>query len=969
MSNPGTDNLVISGLNVFGFSHAGDFTISASPLPITITPGASTTINLTFKPGAIGSRSATLSIADNAAGSPHTVALTGTGTAPVMKVLPQSVIFGSQAVDSASNPRIVTVSNDGTGPMVVSAIAISGSAASDFAANAGALPVVIQPGASISLSVTFLPSATGSRLGTLTLAHDAEGGSTALPLSGTGIVSGPALNANPASLSFGNQQVGSTSAALMMLLENPGTENLVVSGLTISGTHAAEFAVNAPALPITIIPGGSVLLHVAFTPAAPGARSATLQVTHNAAESPLTAPLSGTGVAPVIELAPSSVNFGEQTVNTPSAPRFVTVNNSGTGPLTIFGISIIGSADSEFTVTSGTLPITVAPGGSTTLSVVFRPTALGSRPATLVISNNAIGTPHMLALSGQGLGTDATIAVNPLALNFESQVLNTTSAPQAVMVSNLGTKNLTVSSLSLSGPNTGDFQLAASALPIVILPGNSTTIQVRFSPQQNGVRSATLNILSDADNASPSVALTGTGFSAGAAINFSPQSLSFPDQPIGIASQPVYLTVSNIGSGNLVISELAISGVNASEFQLFGTVLPLTIAPSSSSVIGVVFTPLASGSRSASLNITDNAVGSPHVVPLTAAGSQPIATVNPGSINFGSRPALTISPPIGVVITNSGNAPLVVSSVSISPPTAVQFQVSAPPQPFTIAPGSSSTVNVTFAPTAAEPYSAQLIIHHNATGSPASVALSGSGTTVGIGIAPSSVNFGNQQLNVSSPASEVVISNPGSAALVISSLTITGAHAADYAATALSLPITVPPGESTRVNLVFTPKALGVRSAILAISDNASGSPHSVPLAGTGVGVANISLNPASLAFGNQALNTTSQAQTISIGNPGSSNLVISNLAITGTQAAEFAFTAPALPITVAPGATVSLSATFTPLNLGARGASLSLSTNVNGGTQTVPLTGTGVCAPASTVAPSSLSLGSQPVGSSTAAQ
>src|SRR5581483_7069778 len=348
---------------------ASDFQLGDVALPLTVAPGASVQLEVFFKPVVPGNRTGKLTITDNASGSPHTIALSGTGTVPMIDVAPQPVTFGSEAANHTSSPRSLTVTNTGTGSLVISNLTVTGTHSADFVVVPLTLPITVAPGSSANVTLTFTPGATGARLATLVLTHNAGAGTTSIPVGGTGILAGPAVNVLPAAVVFGNQQVNTTSGALTLTLENPGTENLLVSRLSIGGANAGDFSYSAPALPITVIPGGTAQVYLAFTPSSTSSLTASLSISHNAAGSPIVVPLSGTGVVPVISIKPASIDFGKVQVKTSSTPVTVAVSNSGSGTLRIFDLAISGTP--EFSLTADTLPITVAPGASTQITVTF----------------------------------------------------------------------------------------------------------------------------------------------------------------------------------------------------------------------------------------------------------------------------------------------------------------------------------------------------------------------------------------------------------------------------------------------------------------------------------------------------------------------------------------------------------------------------------------------------------------------
>src|SRR5207247_250392 len=148
------------------------------------------------------------------AGSPHTVTLTGQGTMPAVTLTPASLDFGNQRVKTTSAEQSVTVTNTGDAPLVISSITLSGTNKSNFAFTAGNSSATLAPNASQTVTLTFTPSATGSRSATVSIADDAAGSPQTVTLAGTGTLAPvPAVSISPASLSFSGQAVGSTSGA------------------------------------------------------------------------------------------------------------------------------------------------------------------------------------------------------------------------------------------------------------------------------------------------------------------------------------------------------------------------------------------------------------------------------------------------------------------------------------------------------------------------------------------------------------------------------------------------------------------------------------------------------------------------------------------------------------------------------------------------------------------------------------
>jgi hypothetical protein len=207
----------------------------------------------------------------------------------------------------------------------------------------------------------------------------------------------PAVTRAPGPLTFSSQNVGTTSPPQSVTVTNSGTVELVFNSTpVISGDFA--FA-DAGTCGSTLALGASCVLNVNFTPTAAGTRTGTVSLNDNAPDSPQTIPLSGTGFAPTptVRVSPTSLNFGKVKIGTTSAPRTVTVANTGNSPVVILSVASTG----PFAQTNncpGSLPVAA----SCAMSVTFAPKAAGAVTGRLTITDNAVGSPQVVTLSGQG---------------------------------------------------------------------------------------------------------------------------------------------------------------------------------------------------------------------------------------------------------------------------------------------------------------------------------------------------------------------------------------------------------------------------------------------------------------------------------------------------------------------------------------------------------------------------------------
>jgi hypothetical protein len=197
----------------------------------------------------------------------------------------------------------------------------------------------------------------------------------------------------PNSLSFGNEAVGTTSHAKTVTLKNTSTATLDISSITPSG----DFAISANTCGATLAGKKSCKVSITFTPMALGKLTATLTFTDNAANSPQTVPLSGTGVEPAT-LTPASAVYAKQSVGTTSAAKTFTLANNQPVDLTGIAISTIG----HFAVSATTCEASLNAKAKCKISVTFSPTETGTQTGQLIVQDSASNNPQTSNLTGTG---------------------------------------------------------------------------------------------------------------------------------------------------------------------------------------------------------------------------------------------------------------------------------------------------------------------------------------------------------------------------------------------------------------------------------------------------------------------------------------------------------------------------------------------------------------------------------------
>ena len=293
--------------------------------------------------------------------------------------------------------------------------------------------------------------------------------------------------------------------------------------------------------------------------------------------------------APSVEFSPTSLSFAATEVGQSSTSLPVVLYNTGSAPLAISGISITGADYDSFSETNN-CAASLPASGNCTIMVTSSPESGGPLSADLSVTDNALGSPESLVLTGSGESAPAAI-FTPASYEFPTTNIGSVSAPETITLTSSGNLTLQISGVSLSGANPGDFS-ESNNCGANLAPGANCSITVKFQPQTQGVRSATIAVSDNASSSPQSMTLSGTG-----------------QQPFNLASS-------------------AQNGTTA------------TIAPTGTASYSLEFTPVGNFTGSVS-------------VACTGAPANSMCAANPASFQANSSAAVpfgvTVSP-----ITNSG---------------------------------------------------------------------------------------------------------------------------------------------------------------------------------------------------------------------------------------------------------------------------------------------------------------------------
>lgn len=303
------------------------------------------------------------------------------------------------------------------------------------------------------------------------------------------------LSANPGSVSAIQGAAASTSIVVNPLNGFNGAVTLSASGVPSNVT--AGFNPN----PTTT---SSTLTFTVGASAVPGTYTVTVSGTSGSLTNSTNVSLTVIALGGVVKLSPATLSFGKLVAGQNSAAKTVTATNTGTASVTFTSVTL-GTAN--FQITSSTCTGSLAHNKKCTVQVEFTPTQGGTLTDTLTFTDSGSNSPQTVALSGTG----EALALNPTAINFNTQAVGTTSAPQNVTITNGSSSTVTLMGISLSGTYKSDFLISGNTCGATLGGGASCVVSVEFKPLVKSVVTATLQVKSNGGGSPQSVSLEGTG--------------------------------------------------------------------------------------------------------------------------------------------------------------------------------------------------------------------------------------------------------------------------------------------------------------------------------------------------------------------------------------------------------------------------------------------------------------------------
>jgi hypothetical protein len=1000
----GTNNAGFGGAATVGTRWMFVKAFSFSPAGVSsLAPGASCAIPVYFSPQSTGTKSAILSVADSASGSPHQASLSGNGTAASPSLSPTSHDYGNQPVGSATTPFNFQWSNTGTGPMPWS-VSLTGANPADFILGANSIPNPLPAGQSGLLPVSFKPTTSGARAATLNLATGAGGAATAGPCNlnaTTATFAAQLAAATPGQvlcLATGNYGsfagVAKASPGVTIAAQSGATPTMFIAihqlvpvaafltfdGITFSGgdlsgpAHDLTFrnsrfsdklnvyagannnaCSNCPAMNNNNIVFDNDLFDMSANQSGAGGFEGRFNILGNTLPAGVTVRNSKftTGCADGIQ----SVGGGGNGYTIGPGNEFFNLKQGSCGPH-VDSIQFVGSSSPGPVITGnyfhddsdGIVAFDNANSATITSNVIANvdqfAILLAGFDSVSVVSNNTVPNGDIFCgYTHQGNACQAQIR-NNITGDFNqggTTIAGSTGTNPSFFDYNLCTSSCAIPGALPTPISAGAHSLSGTA---TFVGGASPTTYAGYlltsgSIGHNaGSDGKDMGIAPNQGGTLSTASLTGTGVVTAPAVCLSTTSVDFGNQPVNSTSNATPIVVTNCGTAALTSVVVTPTG-NFTQTNDFS----VSVAVGGHFTIQGKFAPLSAGALTGNFSIASNAASSPNVVSLKGFGTQSGATISPGSISFGHITVGQQSSPTQVTVTNTSNITLPVSATTITGTGATQFVSGSCPA--NLAAGGSCQYSVVFAPQGALAFTATLNQAFGNGVATQTIPLSGTGDAPvpTLSLTPSSLDYGNVQQGTPSQVKTITLLNTSLTSLTLTSVLPTGANAADVAVTSHcgATPVTIAAGTQCTVDVTVTPSTTSAETAAVTFTSNAASSPDSVGITvtGTAVPVPRVLLSPSSLSFSPPSIQTTtvSAAQDVVANNIGNANLLVSNVALAGANQADFSLTTNCG--TVTPGSNCKATVNCTPLlgHIGSLTASVVFTDNAAGSPRSAALT------------------------------
>ena len=670
----------------------------------------------------------TLEIFDNCNNS--SIIITAQLTEPIISIIPDIIDFGTQAISNEEDSLSFVIKNFGSSKLIV-----DGFSELEFPFHINyQLPDTIYPeiNDSSEIFITFDRSTPGYFIDTLWI-HNNDVDTSIVVI---GELTEPIISVTPDAIDFGTKSATAQFDSLSFVVKNCGTGDLVIDGLTGLST---PFSLNYT-IPDTIQPSDSSEIFIILDMSIPGSHIDTLLIYNNDKDTSLVVTVELT--APIIYLNPDSINFGSMSSADEYDSLSFVIKNIGTEDLTVDGIYGLLS---PFSI-NYTTPDTIQPQDSSLIFIKLDQSVAGSYCDTLFIYNDDQDTS--LVITADLIAP--FISIIPDSINFGEKIISNEYDSLSFVVKNIGTEDLTVDGIDgLLSPFSINY-----TTPDTIQPQDSSLIFIKLDQSVAGSYCDTLYIYNNHNDTS----LIVTANIIAPFISVTPEdTLHFGAMnTTDLIDSTKIILVKNVGTADLIISNLQGFSFPFS----FNYNYPDTILPGDSTEISVILDRnVMPGLYCDTLLIYNNDVDTSIVV--IGELTEPIISITPEAIDFGTKLTTTQYDSLSFVIKNSGTGDLVIDALNgLSSPFSINYSV-----PDSIQPSDSSEIFIILDMSVPGLHIDTLLIYNNDHDT--SLVVTAEITAPFITVIPDSIDFGIMEKSISYDSLSFVVKNLGDGNLII----------------------------------------------------------------------------------------------------------------------------------------------------------------------------------------------------------
>ncbi|MCK6546632.1 choice-of-anchor D domain-containing protein [Myxococcota bacterium] len=674
--------------------------------------------------------------------------------------------------------------------------------------------------------------------------------------------------------------------------------------------------------------------------------------------------------SPEIRLDPLAIDFGEVPLGaTKLVP--VQVQNRGTDKLRI---CVEGTTLEICTTPSGIVPSDapfaarfenvdtevsgawiVDENSDRELTVGFTPIAAGAFDGALVLHHNVTRAPTS-TVTLTGVGVEPMVSFNSEVLDFgqvtvgrrktlDLVMTNGTQFAQPVRIDPLAQASVIFGTAADGGADT-----PADQPFIGEVPGNGTlVVKVWYLPPEEGRHDNVLNV-TYCPTCSKQITLTGQGIKP--LFTLEPALLDFGTLDEGVPGTQSFV-VRNVGNVDLEVANVAPEAGTSPEFQVAPQAgLPAVVGAGQTLTVAVTYTGVTPGRDEGRVQVDTNAWDDPGTpqndstgfVALQAISVGPDIDPLPAAVNFGTVPINGTPASRNLVLQNAGNAPLVISAITLNTATPELRLTTQPALPVTIDPAGSVQLAITYAPVDGGPDSAELIVASNDRDESTLIlpvnGVGGVPTTCSVAVAPTQVTFGLVERGRQARL-PVEIRNAGAQPCTVSNLALVGATEFSLAS-APPAALNIPPGSTSRIEVVYAPTQYGNHTTLLSFNADDPAQPMvSVPISGTSA-PSDLLVVPSQLDFNVVPVTCRSPNRAITLYNTGSNNITITQVYLDPSTSPEFELAPYAVPTVIPPGGSSVLNLRYHPTDIGVDTGVLFIAHTAGAVPVAVPLSGDG---------------------------